>query len=186
MTTWQRGRELVTRERERAEGSLRAFVDRAARPAARRCCRSPGTAIFLNRGKETAPLAMRANVEHNRVRHEHVVILSIETRPVPRVPDAERIVIDDLGYADDGIVHVSARFGYMETPDVPRALALLDPGQTEGPIDVDRASYFLSKIELTHGRPPRRWRAGASGCSSPRPTSPPTPPSTSASRATAR
>ena len=45
-----------------------------------RCCRSPGTAIFLNRGKDSAPLAMRANVEHNQVRHQHVVILSIETR----------------------------------------------------------------------------------------------------------
>ena len=103
---------------------------------------------------------MRANVEHNQVRHEHVVIMALETLPVPRVPDAERIEIDDLGYAGDGIVHVSARFGYMETPDVPRALRLLDPGQTEGLIDVDRASYFLSKIELTKGSAPTmaRWR----------------------------
>ena len=71
--------------------------------------------MFLNRGKETAPLAMRANVEHNHVLHEHVIILSLETEPVPRVADAERITVDDLGYADDGIIHVSANFGYMET-----------------------------------------------------------------------
>ncbi len=159
MTTWQRGREVVTRERERAEGSLRAFVDELheRRPP---LLRVPGTAIFLNRGKHSAPLAMRANVEHNQVRHQHVVILSIETLPVPRVPDAERIEIDELGYAGDGIVHVSARFGYMETPDVPRALRLLDPRQAEGLIDIDSASYFLSKIELTKGAAPTmaRWR----------------------------
>ena len=104
---------------------------------------------------------MRANVEHNQVRHEHVVILSIETQPVPRVPDAERIEIDDLGYADDGIVHVSARFGYMETPErAARARACSTRGRTEGLIDVDRASYFLSKIELTQGTAPTmaRWR----------------------------
>ena len=79
MTTWQRGREIVTRERERAEGPLRAFVDQLHtwQPP---LLHVAGTAIFLDRGKETAPLAMRANVEHNRVRHEHVVILSIETR----------------------------------------------------------------------------------------------------------
>jgi KUP system potassium uptake protein len=159
MTTWQRGRAVVTRERERAEGPLRAFVDELheRRPS---LLEVAGTAIFLNRGKETAPLAMRANVEHNRVRHQHVVILSIETRPVPRVPDEERIEIDDLGWAGDGIVHVSAHFGYMETPDVPRALALLDVRQVEGLIDADRASYFLSKIELTKGAAPTmaRWR----------------------------
>ena len=159
MTTWERGREVVTRERERAEGSLRAFVDELheRRPP---LLRVPGTAIFLNRGKQSAPLAMRANVDHNHVRHQHVVILSIDTLPVPRIPDADRILIDELGYAGDGIVHVSARFGYMETPDVPRALRLLDPQQSEGLVDADRASYFLSKIELTKGSAPTmaRWR----------------------------
>ena len=159
MTTWQRGREVVTRERERAEGSLRAFVDELheRRPP---LLKVPGTAIFLNRGKQSAPLAMRANVDHNHVRHRHVVILSIDTLPVPRIPDADRVEIDDLGYAGDGIVHVSARFGYMEPPDVPRALRLLDPRRSEGLVDADRASYFLSKIELTKGTAPTmaRWR----------------------------
>ena len=157
MTTWQRGREVVTQERERAEGPLRAFVDELHE---RPLTVVPGTAIFLNRGKETAPLAMRANVEHNRVRHEHVVIMSIETVPVPRVADAERMDVDDLGCSGDGIVHVSARFGYMETPAVPHALALLDPRQSEGVIDAVGASYFVSKIELTKGEAPTmaRWR----------------------------
>ena len=62
----------------------------------------PGTAVFLNRGRQTAPLALRASVEHYHVRHERVVIVSIETQPVPRVLTDERVAVDDLGYADDG------------------------------------------------------------------------------------
>jgi len=120
----------------------------------------PGTAVFLNRGKRTAPLALRANLDHNHVRHEHVVIVSIETEPVPRVPADQRVTVDDLCYADDGITHVTARFGYMETPDVPATLATLDPVQTEGELQLDEASYFLSKIELRPGKAPTMapWR----------------------------
>jgi KUP system potassium uptake protein len=159
MTTWQRGREIVTAEREREEGPLREFIDQL-RDNTLFTVRVPGTAIFLNRGKQTAPLALRANVEHNHVRHDHVLIIAIITEPVPRVPADERIVVDDLGYADDGIIHVSARFGYMEMPDVPGTLRMLDPATTEGTPQLDRASYFLSKIELRAGDAPTmaRWR----------------------------
>jgi KUP system potassium uptake protein len=159
MTTWQRGRRTVTANRAEHEGSLRQFVDDLRNRKAP-VVQVPGTAVFLNRDKETTPLAMRANVEHNHVRHEQVVILSIETKPVPRVPAGDRVVVDDLGYSDDGIIHVTARYGYMETPDVPGALASLDPARTEGPLDLDKASYFLSKIELRRGKAPtmRPWR----------------------------
>ncbi len=160
MTTWERGRTIVTPAREQAEGPLRAFVDRI-NAGATHVVRVPGTAVFLNRSKDTTPLAMRANVEHNHVLHEHVVILSIETSPVPRVEDAARTSIDNLGYAEDGIIHVTARFGYMETPNVPHALGLLDPAQTEGQaIPIDEATYFLSKLELGRGTAPTmaRWR----------------------------
>ncbi|MFE5046265.1 potassium transporter Kup [Streptomyces sp. NPDC056637] len=159
MTTWQRGRALVTAERARAEGPLPEFVD-DLRSGKASTLQVPGTAVFLNRGKETTPLAMRANVVHNHVRHEQVVILALRTEPVPRVPADQRVVVDDLGYADDGIVHVTARFGYMETPDVPGLLATLDAAQTEGPLQLDQASYFLSKIELRRGKAPTMapWR----------------------------
>ncbi|SHM96634.1 potassium transporter Kup [Actinacidiphila paucisporea] len=158
MSTWHRGRAMVTAERSRREGSLREFVDGLQHD--RTVLQVPGTAVFLNRDKHTTPLAMRANVEHNHVRHRHVVILSIETTPVPRVPPAERVLIDDLGYADDGIIHVTARYGYMETPDVPGALAACDPTLTEGPLAIEGASYFLSKIELRRGKATtlRPWR----------------------------
>ena len=159
MTTWQRGRRIVTAERERREGPLREFIDELSdRETPTR--RVPGTAVFLNRGGRTAPLALRANAVHNHVRHEQVVILSLETEPVPRVPAEQRVSVEDLGHADDGIVFVTARYGYMETPDVPGALALLDPAQTEGRLRLDEASYFLSKIELQRGPEPTMagWR----------------------------
>ncbi len=159
MTTWQRGRHIVTAERERHEGALRVFVDdlAAGKPPT---LKVPGTAVFLNRGKHTAPLAMRANVEHNHVRHEHVVVLSIQTEPVPRLAEGERISVDNLGHGDDGITHVTARYGYMENPNVPAALASVDPADTEGRLDLDQASYFLSKIDLRVGDQPSMalWR----------------------------
>ncbi len=158
-TTWQRGRELVTGRRERHEGSLRTFVaelhDR--RPP---LTRVPGTAVFLHQRKTTAPLAMRANVEQNHILHEHVVILSIETLPVPHVAAADRLEIDALGYPDDGITHIEARFGYMDTPNVPRVLRMAVKKGLECPLEVDEATYFLSKIDLHLGKTPgmSRWR----------------------------
>ena len=160
LTTWQRGRQLVTERREREEGSLRAFVDelherRPAAAAGPRHRRLPQP----QQGRPT-PLAMRANVEHNQILHEHVVILSIETLPVPHVAAGERLEIDDLGYADDGIAHISARFGYMDEPNVPSVLSLAAQAGLECPLEVDEASYFLSTIELRIGDAPgmTRWR----------------------------
>jgi KUP system potassium uptake protein len=149
MTTWQRGSAIVTHKRETEEGPLQGFVDQLS--TRRGLLRVPGTAVFLSRGNKTAPLALRANVKHNHVLHDHVVIVTIDTLSTPRVADSERVEIDPLGDAHDGIIHVTARFGYMESPDVPRVLRLLDPARTEGSIAIDDASFFLSKIELTKG-----------------------------------
>jgi KUP system potassium uptake protein len=158
-TTWHRGRRIVTARREEQEGPLRAFVDHLhqRRPPV---LRAPGTAVFLNRGKETAPLAMRASVDHLRSLNEHVVILAIETRPVPRVAPEDRLVLDDLGYRDDGIAHATARFGYMEQPDVPAVLRLIEKAELEFPIRAEEASYYLSTIDLARGVGPGlgRWR----------------------------
>lgn len=159
MTTWQRGRVLVTKARRKAEGPMREFIEGLSTREPP-LVRLPGTAVFLNRGDDTAPLSMRANVEHNHVLAEHVVIVSLTTLPVPRVPDSERISFDELGVPDDGIIHVMAAFGYMERIDVPHALSLIDPSQTEGPLDLDRATYFLSRLELCQGPAPTMapWR----------------------------
>ena len=158
MTTWQRGSAIVTGRREAAEGPLQGFVDQLSRR--RGLLRVSGTAVFLSRGNKTAPLALRANVKHNHVLHDHVVIVTIDTLSIPRVEDSGRIEIDPLGDAHDGIIHVTAHFGYMETPDVRGVLRLLDPEKTEGSIAIDDASFFLSKIELTRAAEPTMpvWR----------------------------
>jgi KUP system potassium uptake protein len=159
LTTWQKGRGLVTRQRMLDEGSLRAFIDELhdKKPP---LLRVPGTAIFLNRGKDTAPLALRANVEHNHVLHHNVLILDIQTLPVPHVAADQRLEIDDLGYKDDRIYHVSARFGYMDVPSVPSLLPLIREAKEEGPLGDDMISYFLSTIEVRPGNAPgmSRWR----------------------------
>jgi KUP system potassium uptake protein len=159
LTTWQKGRQLVTLQRARDEGSLREFIDslHARKPP---LLRVPGTSVFLNRGKETAPLAMRANVEHNEVLHEHVIILAVTTLPVPHVADADRLEIDDLGYSEDNIHHITARFGYMDMPNVPSLLPLVSAAGKEHALSGGKISYFLSTIEIRRGNTPgmSRWR----------------------------
>jgi KUP system potassium uptake protein len=159
LTTWQKGRQLVTAQRALDEGPLREFISRlhAMKPPLHRV---PGTAIFLNRGKATAPLAFRANVEHNQVLHERVLILAIRTLPVPHVADAGRLEIDDLGYKDDRIYHVTASFGYMDSPNVPSLLPLIGAAEEEDGSQDGGISYFLSTIEIRRGNTPgmNQWR----------------------------
>ena len=68
------------------------------------------------------PLALRANTDHNHVLHEAVIIVSASAANVPHVPLEERLTVDDLGYAGDGIQHLSVRFGFSDDPDLPGAL----------------------------------------------------------------
>ena len=114
----------------------------------------------MNRGKETAPLAMRACVDHLHSLHEHVVVLSLETVPVPRVADSQRLDIDELGYKDDGITFVAAKHGYYEEFDVPATIRLIAKAGVECPLEVSEASYFLSTVELRPSDQPgmSRWR----------------------------
>ncbi|HEY1705802.1 MAG TPA: potassium transporter Kup [Trebonia sp.] len=145
LTTWQKGRRVVTLHRQNDEGPLDEFVNDLH---VRHLPRVPGTALFLNRGKETAPLALRANVEHNQVLHEYVIILSIETVPVPHVLVSGRLTIDDLGWTDDQIVHVTSRFGYMDVPNVPNLLPLIKQNPALAGMNSEQVSYFLSAIDL--------------------------------------
>jgi KUP system potassium uptake protein len=118
----------------------------------------PGTAVFPHPTNATAPLALRANVEHNHVVHEHVVILSVKYEPVPHVPVDDRIEVDDLGYGDDGIVHVTARFGFQDDQDLPAVLRQARGRTPELEIDPEDASWFLSRMNIERGR--QRGMAG--------------------------
>jgi KUP system potassium uptake protein len=159
LMTWQRGRALISRRRTREEGPLNRFLAeiRTADPP---LYRPAGTAVFLNPRADTTPLALRANVEHNHTLHASVVILSIQTMNVPHVARDERLVVDDLGFTDDGILHLCGCFGFQDRTDVPDLLRQAAERDLECEIDVEGASFFVSQATLVLGDVPglARWR----------------------------
>ena len=153
LLTWQRGGRILTHNRSEKEGPLRGFVEwlHAADPPVHRV---EGTAVFLNANAHSAPLALRANVEHNHAIHQHVIIVTVVFAKVPHVPDEERLVVDDLGYRDDGISLVTARFGFQDQPDVPQALHCSAMSELEQGVDIDGATYFLSRMTIARTNAP--------------------------------
>lgn len=153
MTTWHRGSEIVNANRARQQGPLREFVAElhAMSPPLPRV---PGAAVFLSESAETTPLALRANVEHNHVLHERVVILTVQSVDVPRVADGDRVTVDNLGFDDDAVAQVTARFGFQEHPSVP--LALGPAGETGLECDIDGRPDLLRLAQLhpNHRRTP--------------------------------
>jgi len=133
------------------EGSLREFVDDLN---ARGLPRVEGTAVFPHPGKESTPLALRANVEHNKILHQDVLIVSASSANVPHVPVAERFEVDYLGHEDDHIQYLAVRFGFSDEPNLPEALAQACATGTLflGTIRVEEASYFLSRGAITRTR----------------------------------
>jgi KUP system potassium uptake protein len=157
MTTWQRGRRIITARRIEVEGPLPEFVDRLN---AEQIPRVPGTAVFPHPTKRTAPLALRANVEFNHILHERVIIVSVLSENVPHVPLEQRLAVDELGNPDDGIVHLSARFGFQDEQDLPEALGAARGMSPELDFDPDDARYFLSRMTIERGHHPgmHSWR----------------------------
>ncbi|MGA0567714.1 potassium transporter Kup [Rathayibacter sp. KR2-224] len=159
MTTWRRGRHLVQLDRRKKEGSLSEFIEDLR---SRKLPRVPGIAVFPHPNKDTTPLALRANVRHNHVLHQHVIIVSISTAKVPHVPVEKAYEYDDLGYKDDGIDHISIRFGFSDEPNIPRALRAACRADVL-PLDAKEfkdASYFISRgaIRVTRRAPMVGWR----------------------------
>jgi KUP system potassium uptake protein len=159
LMTWRKGREIVSVNRAREEGPLREFIDELD-TRREEIVRVPGTAVYLNAHAQTTPLALRANVEQNHVLHERVVIVSLLTERVPHVYHADRLTCDELGHAADGITGVTVRIGFQDAPNVPAMLNLAMRRKLLEPIDLERASYFLSQITIvpTKARGMNPWR----------------------------
>jgi KUP system potassium uptake protein len=160
MITWRRGQLIVTRNRTEQEGSLQEFLV-SLTDASPPIPRVPGTAIFLAPGKETTPQALRAEVEHNRVLHDKLVIVSLDAVSVPRVSPDDRFTVVLLGQGRCKAIHVTVRVGYQDSFDVPAALDLARKrGLLERNLDLEHASYFLSRIYIvpTTERTMLRWR----------------------------
>jgi KUP system potassium uptake protein len=157
MTTWQRGRHIVTSRRTALEGSLSEFIANLHR---RNVPRVPGTGVFPHQSEQTTPLALRANVDHNHVLHDSVVIVSARTANVPHIHEADRAIVDHLGDPCDGIVHVALTYGFQDRWDIPAALRMVPAETRGGDVEPDSASYFVSHIRLRRTAMPgmARWR----------------------------
>jgi KUP system potassium uptake protein len=160
MVTWRRGRDVVTRNRTEQEGSLHEFVDglASADPPVRRV---PGTAIFLNPGMETTPLALRAQVTHNQALHEKVLIVTMQTISVPQCELGDRFDVQLLGRGEYKVILATLRCGYQDRYDIPATLTeARKRGLLQRNLDLEHASYFLSRITITPTDAPglARWR----------------------------
>ena len=120
----------------------------------------PGTAVFLTSDIEGAPTALLHSLKHYKVLHEHNVILTIRTAETPRVPDDEKVQIDAY---NDLFYRVIVTFGYIETPNIPKALALAR--KLGWKFDIMSTSFFLSRRSL---KPSRKGldRSGSTASSS--------------------
>jgi KUP system potassium uptake protein len=153
MLNWRRGQEIVTQNRVAQEGPLDAFLDGLT--ANKALIRTPGVAVFLCRDRDTTPLALRAEVEHTHTLPEKVVIVSAETISVPHVDIFERCAAQVLGSGLCKVVHLTARFGYQDELNIPAALVeARKQGLLERNLDLEHASYFVSRITITRSDSP--------------------------------
>ena len=102
--------------------------------------RVAGTAVFLTSDPETAPGALLHNLKHNKVLHKRNIMMTINTVPMPRVPDSERMQVEDLS---EDVKRIIVKVGYMESPRVPHFLALARRRGLD--FDIMQTSFFLGK-----------------------------------------
>jgi KUP system potassium uptake protein len=118
-------------------------------------------AVYLIPSKHTTPLALRAEFEHHGIFHEKVLIVSVDSVSVPHVDASEQLVAETLGSGLFKIRHITFRAGYHDALDVPAALAAARKhGLLERNLDLEHASYFVSRITITPSPDRRmaRWR----------------------------
>lgn len=152
MTTWKRGR-LILSQRLGA-GTMR-FAQFAEKMRTDRVTHVPGTAVFMYSDPEATPPALLHNVKHNKVLHEKVILLSVITEEIPHVASTERVEVHKL---ENGFSRVTLHYGFMETPNVPRDLALARHAGL--PLKMKEVSYFLGRERLFASKQPGMaiWR----------------------------
>jgi KUP system potassium uptake protein len=152
MYTWRRGSRLLFEKTRRQEIPLEGLVARLEKKPP---VRVPGTAVFLTSDPLSAPTALLHSLKHYKALHEKNVILTVETADTPRVDAAERVRIEPVGETFSRVV---LRFGFMETPNVPKALAIAR--KLGWQFDIMSTSFFLSRRTLkpaSHSGMPR-WQ----------------------------
>ena len=158
MTTWRLGAGALHVRERRLEGPLPSFIRKIRDHEEIR--RVPGVAVFPHPNSTTTPLALRSNVNFNRVLHEHVILVQIVNENVPHIRHVDRVRVNDLGDPGDGFVHVSVHVGFTDSQDIPKGLALAIGTTPELDVDLEDAYYFLSVItvQATGHRGLRTWR----------------------------
>jgi KUP system potassium uptake protein len=152
MYTWRRGSRLLVQKTRKSETPLDFLVSRLEKKPP---IRVPGTAVFLTSDPDFAPTALMHSLKHYKVLHEKNVILTVETADTPRVDPAERVRIEPVGQT---FSRVRLRFGFMETPNIPNALAIAR--KLGWQFDIMSTSFFLSRRTLkpaAHSGMPR-WQ----------------------------
>lgn len=137
MVTWMRGRRLLAEKLRKESMELVPLLESLER---RPPARVAGAAVFLQTDPAYAPSALMHNLKHNRVLHDKLVFITAETTSEPRIEGGDRVIVKQLPM---GAWLVEARFGYMEQPDVPKALRACEPFGLV--IDPRHASYFLGR-----------------------------------------
>ena len=150
--TWRRGTGILAQKTRRTEVPLETLVRSLQRKPPHMV---PGTAVFLTSDPDSAPTSLLHNLKHNKVLHQHNVILTIVTADTPRVSDEERVRMTEVS---PQFSKVSLKFGYMESPNVPKALAIAR--RLGWHFDIMSTSFFLSRRSLkpaAHSGMPR-WQ----------------------------
>ncbi len=148
--TWRKGANILAAKTRRLETPINELVEMLEK---RRPARVPGTAVFLTGDPNSAPTALLHSVKHYKVLHENNVVLSVVIENIPYVKTADRVSIEPLGKS---FSRVRIRFGFMETPNVPRALGI---ARKQGwSFDIMSTSFFLSRrsvrADARSGMPP--------------------------------
>ncbi|MFO1097590.1 MAG: potassium transporter Kup [Xanthobacteraceae bacterium] len=151
LTTWKRGRELVRKQLVAKSVPLDAVIHSLGPHVAR----ARGLAVFLTATTEGVPAALLHNLKHNQTVHERTLLATVTTAETPYVPDSERVTLTDLG---SGFYRLIIRYGFMQSPDVPAALAACRSCGLE--FDLMRTSFFLSRETIVPSLYPgmARWR----------------------------
>ena len=136
MWTWVKGTRILGETTRRDEPLAKLFETLSAHPPHK----VRGTAIFLTGDPDVAPAALMHNLKHNQVLHEQIIILTVRTLNTPRAPDSERVQISDVM---ENVKRVTLTFGFMETPNVVKALT---EARKHGlKFDIMKTSFFLSR-----------------------------------------
>ena len=152
MITWRRGTSILTNKTRRTEVPVETLLRSLEKKPPHIV---PGTAVFLTSHPDFAPTALMHNLKHNKVLHEHNVVLTINTTDTPRVTEQERVSITAIS---PRFSRVALKFGYMESPNVPKALAIAR--KLGWSFDIMSTSFFLSRRALkpaAHSGMPR-WQ----------------------------